>query len=111
MMPEVINKGTHFGIGVWVGLRINDPDTRASAGMIGLGFGTYQVLEAFRKGDQGYPELAQFIAGIVTAQIYLELKERYPSETARVTNIVKEEVAYAANRIWRRYRHRFNNSR
>ena len=70
MLPEPINKAVHFGIGVWVGLAINDPKFRHGAYVYGAYFLAYQVVEVWTKQDKGYHEIAQFTYGLAAALAY-----------------------------------------
>ena len=56
-----------MGIGFWSGWTINDPEFRHGGWAFLASFLCYQGLEAWRKGDQGWPETREFMVGMGTA--------------------------------------------
>ena len=69
-LPEPINIFTHFALGVWVGLTLNNPTYRTSALALFIAFEVYQIQESLRKGDGGWIEMKQFMIGMAVALAY-----------------------------------------
>ena len=58
-MRQALNVASHILIGVWAGQAINDPRYRHGVWAGLILFIAYQVVGAWRKGDQGWPELRE----------------------------------------------------
>lgn len=58
-----VNVGTHFLLGLWTFFGCNDPRYRAGGLTMFLSFLVYQVVGAWRKGDQGWPEIKESMIG------------------------------------------------
>ena len=77
----------HIILGFWVGLAINTPLYRHGAYLLAAYFGTYEITQAWKKGDEAYNEVKEFTIGagaaLLLRRIYQWLKEDY-SNSRRV---------------------------
>lgn len=68
-MTNLFNKAAHFGVGFGIGLFAHKPAAKIAA----LMFLGYQGVEAYRKGDDGYPEIKEasfgFGLGLAARQV------------------------------------------
>ena len=70
-MIRLFNKAAHLGIGVWVGWNYRNPASWQALAV----FGGYQVVEAWRKRDKGYPEIKEFGIGYAVGLTVRWLRE------------------------------------
>lgn len=66
-MTNFFNRAVHFGVGVWVGAAINDDDYRHGGYATGTAFLAYEIVQAWRKGDDAYGEIREFAVGLAVA--------------------------------------------
>ena len=64
MLAKIFNIGSHVGVGVWSGNGLNDPRYRWGTLVLSAGFLAYQTLGAWRKGDEGYVEVKEYLIGL-----------------------------------------------
>ena len=76
-LSTVFNVGSHIAIGYWVGRGINNPEYRHGAYLAAASFMIYQTLGAWRKGDNGYPEVKEFGIGVGVALAEIRVNRRW----------------------------------
>ena len=103
-MKNFLNKAAHLVIGFLVGLHAEKPASRTAT----IAFCAYQGIEAYRKGDDGYPEIKEFAvgmgAGLFTREVARRgyhrramrwLDSRVPSFTHRNKNLARVVIGGA----------------
>ena len=68
-MRRFLNVSTHFTLGLWTFFACNDPRYRTGGLTMFLSFIVYQVVGAWRKGDQGWPEIKESMIGGCSALV------------------------------------------
>ena len=63
----------HIGIGQWIALCINNPKYRWGGILLGVFWLAYEIMEAWRKGDEAYNEIREAIIGICSVLAFLRI--------------------------------------
>ena len=77
---EIINRAAHYGTGAWVGSAINDPRYFKGGIVLAAFLLSYQSVEAWRKGDGGYREIAEITTGMALMLAYNRFSDWYKSK-------------------------------
>ena len=70
---KVEDKAAHYILGIWIGSIINEPKLRHGAYILFGGFLAYQISEAWRKGDEAYREIKEWLIGIAAALMVIRV--------------------------------------